>query len=165
MYPVSYLIGRNSRVRYHTLLYGSGNSLLDVGAKTVLSSEGAKAEVTARCIGKDSSQIIARGHLIGEVAQTKAHLDCRGLLLSDNAKIHAIPELEGRVEGCDLSHEAAVGKIEEAQLCYLMSRGLNEDEATALIVRGFLDPEVPGLPQHLKQEVRRTVELTSEKIM
>lgn len=46
-----------------------------------------------------------------------------------------------------------------------MSRGLNEDEATALIVRGFLDPEVPGLPEHLKQEVKRIIELTSEKVI
>ncbi|MEW6607461.1 MAG: SufD family Fe-S cluster assembly protein [bacterium] len=165
MYPTSYLMGKNSRVRYHTLLYGCNNSLLDVGSRAVLKAEGTRAEMTTRAIARDSTQIIARGHLVGEKAETKAHLDCRGLLLSNKAKIHSIPELEAKAEGCDLSHEAAVGKIEEAQLCYLMSRGLNEDEATALIVRGFLDPEVPGLPEHLKQEVRRTIELTSEKVM
>lgn len=165
MYPVSYLVGKDSRVRYHTLLYGCGNSLFDVGSKAVLKAKGARAEMTARAIAKDSAKIFARGYLAGEMAETKAHLDCRGLLLSDKARIHSIPELEAKAEGCDLSHEAAVGKIEEAQLCYLMSRGLNEDEATALIVRGFLDPEVPGLPEHLKQEVKRTIELTSEKVM
>jgi hypothetical protein len=46
-----------------------------------------------------------------------------------------------------------------------MARGLTEDEATALIVRGFLDPEVPGLPHHLKQEVKRTIEETSKKVL
>ncbi|MDI6735094.1 MAG: SufD family Fe-S cluster assembly protein [bacterium] len=165
MYPTSYLVGENSRVRYHTLIYGMGNSLLDVGSRAVLSARGARAEMTSRIIGKNSARIIARGHLVGEFPETKAHLDCRGLLLSSTAQIHSVPELEAKTQGCDLSHEAAVGKIEEAQLCYLMSRGLNEDEATALIVRGFLDPEVPGLPQHLKQEVRKTIELTSEKVM
>lgn len=165
MYPTSYLVGENSRVRYHTLIYGLGNSLLDVGSRAVLSAKGARAEMTARIIGKDSARIIARGHLVGESPETKAHLDCRGLLLSNTAQIHSVPELEAKTQGCDLSHEAAVGKIEEAQLCYLMSRGLNEDEATALIVRGFLDPEIPGLPEYLKQEVRKTIELTSEKVM
>jgi len=165
MYPVSYLVGKDSRVRYHTLLYGSGNSFLDVGGRVILRAKGARAEVTARAIVKDTAWINSRGHLVGEVAETKAHLDCRGLILSDKARIHAIPELEAKAEGCNLSHEAAVGKIEESQLYYLMSRGLNEEEATALIIRGFLDPEVPGLPEQLKQEVRKIVKLTSEKIM
>ena len=121
--------------------------------------------MTARVIATDSSRIISRGHLIGDVSETKGHLECRGLLLSNEASIHAIPEIEAKTAGCDLSHEAAVGKIQQAQLCYLMSRGLNEDEATPLIVRGFLDPEIPGLPEHLKYEIKRTIEMTSEKVM
>jgi len=165
MYPVAYCVGENARARYHTLLYGSRDSIIDVGNRAFLRAKGARAEVTARAIAKDQSQIIARGHLVGEVSETKAHLDCRGLLLSTQARIHAIPELEGKVEGTDLSHEAAVGKIQEEQLNYLMARGLNEEQATALIVRGFLDPEVPGLPDHLKMEVKRIVQLTAEKAL
>jgi len=165
MYPVSYCIGENSRARYHTLIYGSKDSYIDVGSRAFLKAKGARAEVTARAIAKDRAQIIARGHLVGEVAETKAHLDCRGLLLSSEARIHAIPELEGKVEGTDLSHEAAVGKIQEEQLNYLMARGLNAEQATALIVRGFLDPEVPGLPDQLRMEVKRVVQLTAEKAL
>ncbi|HYB92570.1 MAG TPA: SufD family Fe-S cluster assembly protein [archaeon] len=165
MYPVAYCIGENSRARYHTLIYGSGDSYIDAGSRAFLRAKGARAEVTARVIAKDRVQIISRGHLVGEVAETKAHLDCRGLMLSSEARIHAIPELEGKVEGTDLSHEAAVGKIQEEQLNYLMARGLNADQATALIVRGFLDPEVPGLPDQLRTEVKRIVQLTAEKAL
>ncbi|MEK7274586.1 MAG: SufD family Fe-S cluster assembly protein [Candidatus Desantisbacteria bacterium] len=165
MYPTASCIGRDSRVRFHTLIYGSKNSLFDVGSRVFLQAEGSRAEMTARVIATDSSRIISRGHLIGDVSETKGHLECRGLLLSNEASIHAIPEIEAKTAGCDLSHEAAVGKIQQAQLCYLMSRGLNEDEATALIVRGFLDPEIPGLPEHLKYEIKRTIEMTSEKVM
>lgn len=165
MYPTSYLVGKNSCVRYHTLLHTCGNSLLDVGGRAILKAKGARAEMTTRAIAKGKSQIIARGHLVGETSETKAHLDCRGLLLNNEAKIHSIPELEAKASGCDLSHEAAVGKIEEAQLCYLMSRGLNEEESTALIVRGFLDPEILGLPEPLKQEIRRTIDFTSDGAM
>ncbi|MDI6752655.1 MAG: SufD family Fe-S cluster assembly protein [bacterium] len=165
MYPVSYCVGEGARVRYHTLIYGSKNSSIDVGGRIVLSAKDCRAEITSRIIAKDQSQITARGHLIGEKPETKAHLDCRGLLLSDTASIHSIPELSAKAQGCELSHEATVGKIEEDQLCYLMSRGLTCDEATALIIRGFLDPEIPGLPIHLKQEIRKTIELISEKAM
>ena len=136
-----------------------------MGSRAVLSAKGARAEVTARAIGRDQSQIVARGHLVAGTSETKAHLECRGLLLSSQARIHAIPELEGKVEGTDLSHEAAVGKIQEEQLNYLMARGLNEEQATALIVRGFLDPEVPGLPDQLRMEVKRIVQLTTEKVL
>jgi hypothetical protein len=165
MYPAAYCNGENARVRYHTLIYGLKDSIIDVGSKAVLNEKGARAEVTARAIGRDQSQIIARGYLVGAAAETKAHLDCRGLLLSSQARIHSIPELEAKVEGTDLSHEAAVGKIQEEQLNYLMTRGLTEEQATALIVRGFLDPEVPGLPDQLRMEVKRIVELTTEKAL
>ncbi|MBU2599388.1 SufD family Fe-S cluster assembly protein [bacterium] len=163
MYPNAFCVGENARARYHTLLYGQKNSLIDMGARVILSAKGSRAEITTRIVAKEESQITSRGHLIGEKAETKAHLDCRGLLLSNKAIINAIPELSARCEGCELSHEAAIGKIEEAQLCYLMSRGLTEDEATSLIVRGFLDPEIPDLPDHLRQDLKRTIELTSEK--
>jgi len=165
MYPTAYCVGKDARVRFHSLIYGSKNSIIDTGSRVFLQAEGSRAEMTARVIAADSSKIISRGHVIGEVTETKGHLECRGLLLSNTASIHAIPEIEGKAEGCDLSHEAAVGRIQQAQLCYLMSRGLNEDEATALIVRGFLDPEIPGLPEHLKYEIKRTIEMTSEKVM
>lgn len=165
MYPVVHCVGEKSTVRFHTLLHGMGDSLLDVGSRAILKAKGSRAEVTARAIGEGSSRIIARGHLVGEMPETKAHLDCRGLLLSETALIHAIPELEGRVEGTDLSHEATVGKIEEEQLYYLMSRGLNEEEATGLIIKGFLDPEVPGLPERLRMEIKKAVQLTTEKAL
>ncbi|MDI6807069.1 MAG: SufD family Fe-S cluster assembly protein [Candidatus Aenigmarchaeota archaeon] len=158
MYPTAYCIGKNSKARYHTLLYGTKLSYLDVGSRAVLKTKESRAEITARVVATDGSQIISRGHLVGEHKDVKAHLECRGLLLSEKAKIHAIPELEGKVEGCDLSHEAAVGKIREEELWYLMSRGFTEQEATSMIVRGFLDPEIIGLPPILKMQIKKVVE-------
>lgn len=165
MYPTAYCNGENSRARYHSLIYGSKGSFIDMGNRAILKARGARAEVTSRIIGKDQSRTIARGHLVGEAPETRAHLDCRGLLLSSEAVIHSIPEIEAKAEGTNLSHEATVGKIEEEQLYYLMSRGLTEEEATALIVRGFLDPEIPGLPEHLQVEIRKAVQLTAEKAL
>jgi len=158
MYPVTYCVGKNSKTSYHTLLYGVGKSYLDVGSKVELIAEGSRAGIITRAIAKDESQIFARGHLIGKHKDTKGHLECRGLLLSERAKIHAIPELEGKASGCELSHEAAVGKIKEEELWYLMSRGFTEEEATSMIIKGFLDPEIIGLPPLLKDQIKKIME-------
>jgi Fe-S cluster assembly scaffold protein SufB len=94
----------------------------------------------------------------------KGHLECRGLLLGDEGTIHAIPELTGRLPGIDLSHEAAVGKIAEEEVEYLMSRGLTRDEATAMIVRGFLKVEIEGLPPMLAAELEKAIEDSEEDL-
>jgi len=82
----------------------------------------------------------------------RGHLECKGLILGSGV-IHAIPELEGTVDGVELSHEAAVGKIAQEEIEYLMARGLDEDEATSTIVRGFLNVDIMGLPRELEQAV------------
>jgi len=165
MYPVAYCRGVNSRARFNSIVYGTGNSYIDVGSKVVLQAEGSRGEVIARAIASDNAQIYARGLLVGEHKDTKAHLECRGLLLSDNAFIYAVPELNGKVVGTDLSHEAAVGKIAEEQVQYLMARGFSEAEAEALIVRGFMDVSIFGLPETLRDEIKRMIDTTTERAL
>ena len=160
MYPVAYCKGTNSRVRFNTILHGNQNSYLDVGSKVVLQSKGSRGEIIARAIASDNAQINARGLLVGEHEDSKAHLECRGLLLSDKASIHAIPELVGKVKGTELSHEAAVGKIADEQIQYLMARGFSESEAESLIIRGFMDVSIFGLPDVLREDIRRMVDAT-----
>jgi hypothetical protein len=108
--------------------------------------------------------MVARGQLIGKVPGIKAHLECRGLILNGGT-MKAIPELEGHADGVEMSHEAAVGRINQDEILYLMSRGLNEDEATATIVRGFLNVDIPGLPPELKWEIDRTIDVGNLKMM
>ena len=158
MYPAAYCIGENATVRYNTILFAPEGSNMDVGSKVFLQAKGSRAEVVARAISKGGA-IVTRGNLIGEVPGIKAHLECRGLILSERGSILAIPELDGRVSGVEMSHEAAVGKIAEEEIQYLMARGLTSDEATAAIVRGFLDIEIKGLPEHLRREIKKAVEM------
>jgi Fe-S cluster assembly scaffold protein SufB len=155
-YPAAYCVGENATVRYNTILSAPPGSNMDVGSKVFLRAKGSRAEVVSRAITR-GGDIVARGNLIGEVAGIKAHLECRGLILSDRGSILAIPELDGRVSGVDMSHEAAVGKIDEEEIQYLMARGLTDEEATAAIVRGFLDVEIKGLPEHLQAEIKKAV--------
>jgi len=164
-YPVAYCKGKNSKVRFNTILYGSSKSNLDVGVKVVLQNDGSRGEVITRAVATDEAEIHARGLLVGEHGNNKAHLGCNGLLLSDNASIHAIPELWAKNEGADLSHEAAVGKIAEDQVQYLMARGFSEAEAEALIIRGFMDVNILGLPENLRERMEKLVETTTERAL
>ncbi|MDH7578106.1 MAG: SufD family Fe-S cluster assembly protein [Bacillota bacterium] len=157
MYPTTYLLGERSLARYHSILVGQPGSRLDVGSRVVLQGKKSRAEIIARSITK-GGYIINRGHLVGEIADVKGHLECRGLMLAPEGVIYAVPELEARVDGVELSHEAAVGKIAEEEIEYLMARGLTEEEATATIVRGFLNVKIMGLPPELEEEVRRAIE-------
>lgn len=79
--------------------------------------------------------------------------------MSDEGTIHAVPELKGVEQGVDLSQEAAVVKINEDEIQYLMARGVDMETATALIVRGFLDVAVEGLPPALQAEMKKYIEL------
>lgn len=164
MYPTSYLRGRNSVARYHSIMVGHPNSNLDVGSRVALQGESSRAEIIARSLTK-GGRIVNRGHLIGEQAGVKGHLECRGLMLSPDGVIYAVPELEARVDGVDLSHEAAVGKIAEEEIEYLMARGLSEEEATAMIVRGFLNVRIMGLPAELEAEVQKAIKLSEESYL
>ncbi|MCJ7605871.1 MAG: SufD family Fe-S cluster assembly protein, partial [Dehalococcoidales bacterium] len=95
----------------------------------------------------------------------KGHLECRGLILGEKGSIYSVPELKGNLAGIDLSHEAAIGKIAEEEVEYLMARGLTRDEATAAIVRGFLRVDIEGLPEMLSDELRRAVEASEKEVM
>jgi hypothetical protein len=163
MYPTTHLAGKDAVARFYSIIVGSPDSEYDIGGRIFLKEKGNRAEIVARAIS-NGAKMIARGHLIGEVADIKAHLECRGLLLNGGL-IHAIPELEGHVDGVEMSHEAAVGKIAQEEISYLMSRGLSEDEATATIVRGFLSVDIPGLPEPLKAEIDRAIEESDKDVM
>lgn len=118
-----------------------------------------------RAIVKDLAEVKMRGKLWGRKPDTKGHLECRALLLNDEAKALAYPTLQGEVRDTDLTHEAAIGKIAEEELLYLMARGLTQDEAMSIITRGFLDAEIPGLPDKLHAEVKNIVAMTTEHIL
>jgi len=163
MYPTTHLVGKGAVARFSSLLVGSPGSEIDVGGRIFLKAENTRAEIIARAI-TNGGTIINRGDLVGEVPGIKAHLECKGLLLKGGI-MHAIPELRGTVDGVEMSHEAAVGKIAQEEIYYLMSRGLSEEEATATIVRGFLNVDIPGLPPQLKAEIDRAVDMTSREVM
>lgn len=164
MYPSSRCIGENTVVRYNSILVATKGSTLDIGSRVFLNGKGSRTEIISRAI-TIGGNIIARGYIEGNAPDVKGHLECRGLILEGGGIIHAIPELKGNLAGIDLSHEAAVGKIAEEEVEYLMARGLTRDEATATIVRGFLRVDIEGLPPLLSAELRKAVEASEKEVM
>ena len=161
MYPSVRLVGEGAVARLNSVVVAHPGSELDLGGKVVLEAPHTKAEVIARTVTTGGTAI-ARGHLIGKVPQVKAHLECRGLILAKKGLMYAVPELTGEVAGVEMSHEAAVGRIAQEEIEYLMARGLTEDEAASTIVRGFLNIEIEGLPQALKDDIERTIQETEK---
>jgi Fe-S cluster assembly scaffold protein SufB len=154
MYPVAYCNGESSRVSFNSILYGQKNSLLDIGSKAVLSGRGSKAEMISRAISREGSKMIIRGMIEGNNSECKGHLECRGLLMDDESLMQSIPELIASKKGVEITHEAAVGKISEKEVTYLMTRRLSRDQAVSLIIRGFMDVSILGLPEALNTEIK-----------
>jgi Fe-S cluster assembly scaffold protein SufB len=162
--PSARCVGENATVRFNSVLVAGPNSSMDVGSRVFLDTEGSRTEIVSRAI-TTGGKIVARGYIEGNAPEVKGHLECRGLILQEKGEIHAIPELRGTLAGVDLSHEAAVGKIAEEEVEYLMSRGLTRSEATATIVRGFLRVEIEGLPAMLNAELLRVIEASEQDLM
>jgi Fe-S cluster assembly scaffold protein SufB len=166
MFPTAILAGENAKARFNSLLYGLKDSKIDIGSRIILSGRNSSGEAISRAIVADNSQIYARGTLIGQNDESKAHLDCRGILFSKEGIMYAIPELiADKAPGSILSHEAAIGPIAEEEVEYLMSRGLSKEEAVSLITQGFMDVKILGLPKHLEDYIKRMIELTQKESM
>jgi len=161
-YPTAYL-HENAKAVFSSIVVAFKNSTIDLGNKVVLSGRGSSAEIISRAISK-GGVVIARGQIVAEVPDVKGHLECRGLILNDGI-IRAIPELEARCSNVELSHEAAIGKIAEEEIFYLMARGMSRDEAMSTIIRGFMEIEMKDLPPELKTEINKAIELVGKYLL
>ncbi len=157
-YPTTRLVGKNAYARYSSVAVAQPGSTLDLGSRMILAAPDSRAEVVSRSITMGGVSI-ARGQLIGQAPGVKAHLECKGLMLSQTGSNIAIPELEAHVPDVEMTHEAAVGKIARDQIEYIMSRGLTEEEAVGMIIRGFLEVGIRGLPEELKADIDKTMNI------
>ena len=166
MFPSAYLRGKDAVANFNSLLWGLGDSYIDIGSKIILEGAGSRGQSTIRSLCYDHSQIYARGILEARHDDTRAHLDCRGILFSKEGKVFALPQLlADGAPGSILSHEAAIGPINEEEIYYLMSRGLNREAAIAMIVKGFEDVSILGLPPELEAYISQIMEVTQKEAL
>ena len=155
-YPVAY-VKANASARFYSIIYAREDSLFDTGAKTVLEGDGAGGEIVSRVVSEGGT-VISRQMISGNVKGSIGHMECSGLLLNEKGVIHSVPELRGEHPDINLSHEAAIGRISDEELSYLMTRGLSEDQARSLIIRGFLDIRIEGLPEKVQMLVDEIID-------
>lgn len=150
-YPVAY-VEKGASARFYSIIYARQGAYFDTGAKAVLDGEDSGGEIISRVVSEGGT-VISRQMISGNVPGAIGHMECSGLLLDENGIIHSVPELRGEHPDINLSHEAAVGKVSAKELSYLMTRGLTEEEARSLIIRGFLDIKIEGLPEKVQSMV------------
>lgn len=163
MYPVATCMGENSRAVFNSILYGHKGSLIDVGSKAVLNGPNSRTEMISRAVSREGSTLIVRGLVEGNESPSKGHLECKGIILDDKSSLQSIPELVARKSGCEITHEAAVGKISENEIIYLMTRKIPYEKAVSMIIRGFMDTSILGLPPSLEREVSQIIDQTTMK--
>ncbi|MDN5357820.1 MAG: SufD family Fe-S cluster assembly protein [Candidatus Methanomethylophilaceae archaeon] len=156
--PVANLNGPGATAKFNSMCIAHEGSNIDNGSMVSLNSKDTSAEIISRSITA-GGKMIARGRLVGNAPGVKAHLECKSIILKDGGTTLAIPELEANVADLEMTHEAAVGKIARDQIEYLMSRGLSEDEAVSMIVRGFLSGGITGLPPQLEAKIKEATNM------
>ena len=159
MYPTAVLQGENSRASFNSLLLTHPGSFQDIGSRVIFRAGNTSAEIVARAVSL-GGHAVARGHFKAEAKGIKAHLECRGLIITDKGTIHAVPELQTDYRDVEMSHEAAIGKISKEEIEYLASRGFTESQAQSVIIRGFMDVGILALPDILKEEIEKMEEQT-----
>jgi hypothetical protein len=158
-YPTAYLTGKNAKAKFSSIVYAYQDSIIDLGNRMILLGEGTSGESIFKVVATGTAKVYNRGQIVGQNKDTKGHLECRGLMLCPTASITAIPELVAEHSETELSHEAAIGKLQEEQLNYLMARGIQPDQAIGVLVKGFLDPGLPGLPESLQADIRNRLSI------
>lgn len=141
---------------YNTMCIAHEGSDIDTGGMVYLNGRRSNAQIMSRSISM-GGHMTARGRLVGNAPDIKAHLECRSIIMKDGGSTSAVPELEAHVADVEMTHEAAVGKIAQDQIEYLMSRGLDQDQAVSMIVRGFLSGSINGLPVELQNELNDAI--------
>lgn len=161
-YPKVYL-GEGAKATLNSIVVGVGKSVYDVGSAIVLEGKDSAGEILSRNLGRGSSLIYARSRIEGRAGPSRGHIECLGLVEGDNATIESLPEISSSSPEAVLTHEAAIGKISEDLISYLLSKGFSEEEARAAIVKGFLNIEEPKLPQQVREVIKRTIEYIASK--
>ncbi len=163
-YPSVYLMGRGARAEILSLAFSGKGQHQDAGGKAVHGAPDTSSTITSKSISKNGGRASYRGLLkVHKGAKgAKSNVRCDALLLDEASRSDTYPYMEIDEERSSIGHEASVSKIGEEQLFYLMSRGLSEAQASALIVSGFIEPIVKELPMEYAVEMNRLIQLQME---
>ncbi len=163
-YPAIYLMEPGARGETLSIAFANKGQHQDAGAKMVHCAPNTSSRVISKSISKGGGRASYRGLVKVQKGATncKSNVVCDALILDPASRSDTYPYIEVEEDHTTIEHEASVSKIAEEQLFYLMSRGLSEEEAAAIIVTGFIEPLVKELPMEYAVEMNRLIELQME---
>lgn len=164
LYPMSILRGERARAEFIGVSFAGAGQTLDTGAKVVHAAPYTTSNINSKSISKGGGKAIYRGlvKITERAKHAKSTVDCESLILDNDSVSDTIPIIQVDTDEVDLGHEAKIGRISEEAIYYLMSRGIDEEEAKAMIVRGFVEPISKELPLEYAVEMNRLVQLELE---
>jgi Fe-S cluster assembly protein SufB len=164
LYPSAILRGRGARSDSLGIAFAGPGQNQDTGAKAIHVAPNTSSHIVSKSISVNGGINTFRGliHITPAATQVNAAMVCDALLIGKNAVANTIPELKIKNEQVNVAHEARVGKIGEEEIFFLQSRGLSEQEATRLVVSGFIEPIVKALPVEYALELNKLIELEME---
>ena len=163
-YPAVVMVGPKAHGEVLSVAYAGPGQHQDAGAKMTHAAPETTSIIESKSISKDGGRTTYRGLVRVEPGATnaKAHVRCDALILDDESRSDTYPYMEVEEQDARIGHEATVSKVGDDQLFYLMSRGLTDQQATAMIVNGFIEPIVKTLPMEYAVELSRLIELNME---
>lgn len=161
LYPMSILKGDDSRMEFTGITFAGEGQNLDTGAKVVHTGKRTSSYVNTKSISKDGGISTFRSSVqIGKQASgSKASVSCQSLMLDDISRSDTIPAMDIRTRDANVGHEAKIGRISDEAVFYLMSRGISEEDARAMIVSGFADDVSKELPLEYAVEMNNLIQL------
>ena len=161
LYPMSILAGEGARMEFTGITFAGAGQDLDTGAKVVHAAPNTSSHITTKSIARDGgvSNFRSSVTVLPNATGSKSAVSCESLMLVDRSRSDTIPEMDIRCDAVDVGHEAKIGRISEEAVFYLMSRGLSEEDARALIVGGFAEPIAKELPVEYAVEMNNLIHL------
>ena len=161
LYPMSILNGANARCEFSGVTFAGKGQNLDTGTKVLHNAPNTSSYINTRSISKDGGISTFRSSVVvaKRAKGSKAAVSCQSLMLDDISRSDTIPAMDIRTKDCDIGHEAKIGRISDETVFYLMSRGMSEEDARALIVSGFADNVGKELPLEYAVEMNNLIRL------
>jgi len=163
-YPSCYLMGEGAHGDILSIAYAGDGQHQDTGGKVVHVAPNTSSSIVSKSISKGTGRASYRGlcKVYDGASNAKSNVECDALLIHDTSRTDTFPYIEIDEKNASVGHEATVSKVGDEQLFYLMSRGMDEAEAMALVVRGFIEPIAKELPLEYAVELNRLIELEME---
>lgn len=161
LYPMSVLNGEGARAEFTGITFAGKGQNLDTGTKVVHNAPKTTSYVNTKSISKDGGISTFRSSVVvkSQAKQSKSAVSCQSLMLDDISRSDTIPAMDIRTKDADVGHEARIGRISDEAVFYLMSRGISEEEARAMIVSGFADNVSKELPLEYAVEMNNLIRL------